>query len=89
MSTGLECEFVCLKASPHPIWFYVLERWDSPKGGWDWHDYAEAYGPFDSEDEAHEHLRRNHTNPGGSTCDIEPRESVEGTLAELIADATR
>jgi hypothetical protein len=72
MSTGLECEFLWLQASGKPDgeWFYILQSWDCPVGAWDWHEYATAYGPFNSEDSAHEHLRANHANPGGySTCE--------------------
>lgn len=89
MSTGLECEFVCLAAKPVPEWFYILERWDSPKGAWDWHEYAEGYGPFPTLEAAEEHLRRHHANPGGAMVDTEPRDSVTGPLAERIADARK
>ena len=89
MSTGCECDFVCVAATPHPIWFYVLEDYHAPKNSWDWREYASAYGPFDSEDEAFDHLHANHANPGGSSSDYEPRESVDGVLADLIKNATR
>ena len=62
MSTGLNCEFI------EPVenrWYYVLEDWGSPKGAWDWREYATAYGPFGSFEEARSHLDRNHANPGG------------------------
>lgn len=65
MSTGLECVYV-----RHPEtkkWYYVLQNWDCPAQCWDWREYATCYGPFDTEDEAWEHLRRTQPNPGGSS----------------------
>ena len=64
MSTGLECLFVEREKGK---WYYILERYDSPKGAWDWLDYADAYGPFSSEERARKHLYHNHANPGGSS----------------------
>ncbi|HSR22743.1 MAG TPA: hypothetical protein VLW53_04280 [Candidatus Eisenbacteria bacterium] len=62
MSTGLECTFIEVKPGR---WYYLLEDWDAPKGAFDWREYATAYGPFDTENEAAEHLDDNHANPGG------------------------
>ncbi len=81
MSTGLNCDFIQVtenggKPNEH---YYILERGDSPKGGWDWREYAEAYGPFVSFDLAMEHLNKNHSNPGGFS-------SGKETLASIVAD---
>ena len=62
MSTGLECEFVQWRDDQ---WFYVLQNWDCPVGAWDWREFATAYGPFPTFEQADEHLRLNHANPGG------------------------
>jgi hypothetical protein len=62
MSTGCECAFI--EATPGE-WFYILEDYDAPKNAWDWREYAEAYGPFPTFDEARTHLRDTHANPGG------------------------
>lgn len=62
MSTGLECLFVERNSSE---WYYLLERYNSPKNAWDWLDYADAYGPFKSETSAMVHLSTSHPNPGG------------------------
>ena len=62
MSTGLECTFIEVKPGR---WYYLLEDWDTPKCAFDWRESATAYGPFDSEDEAVDHLDDNHANPGG------------------------
>lgn len=62
MSTGLECYIVEQKKDQ---WFYILERYDCPKGCWSWLDYADAYGPFASEETAKKHLYDHHANPGG------------------------
>lgn len=70
MSTGLECEFIQTKPDE---WFYLLENWTSPKGGWDWRDDCNLYGPFPTFDVANEHLRDNHANPGGyNVSELEP-----------------
>jgi len=62
MSTGLECMFL---EKTEGEWYYILEQYGSPKGVWDWLDYADAYGPFSSEEMAQDHLHKNHANPGG------------------------
>jgi len=62
MSTGLECLIVEREKSQ---WFYILEQNGSPKGCWDWLDYADAFGPFVSEEVALKHLFNHHANPGG------------------------
>lgn len=62
MSTGCECSFT--EVEPNK-WWYVLENYDAPKNSRDWRDHAQAYGPFETMDIAHEHLHRNHANPGG------------------------
>jgi hypothetical protein len=63
MSSGLECEFF----EPSPgVWYYALQDGSCPHDYNDWRDFATAYGPFSSQDEANQHLRDNHCNPGGS-----------------------
>lgn len=85
MSTGLECEIV--EVTPGE-WFYVLQNWDCPVGAWDWREYATAYGPFGSEDEAEQHLSDHHANPGGwSVVEYEPGAKLSETEQTLFADA--
>lgn len=85
MSTGFECYFV--EVTPGE-WFYVLQNWDCPVGAWDWREYATAYGPFTSEEEAQKHLRDNHANPGGySTHPWSPDSRSDEVEEKLIADA--
>lgn len=62
MSTGLNCTIEEVKPG---VWYYVLEDGGAPKNAWDWREYADAYGPFASDDQAIDHLHRNHANPGG------------------------
>lgn len=62
MSTGLECEHFTDPETGK--WYYVLQNWDSPAQAWDWREYATCYGPFDSNDDAYNHRRKNHANPG-------------------------
>lgn len=87
MSTGLECEII--EAEPGR-WFYVLQDGSCPVECWDWHEFAHAYGPFETYGQATEHLRRFHANPGGHwrkpyEQGYEPGE----TLARLFKEATR
>lgn len=92
MSTNSECLFVQTKPNE---WFYVLEQRSAPKNAWDWREYADAYGPFATEDEASEHLRNNHANPGGSCTEPLPEGVLErnmdddNVLRDLIAEAPR
>ena len=62
MSTGLECLFVERKEGE---WFYILEQGSAPRNCFDWMDYADAYGPFASEEVALKHLENYQANPGG------------------------
>lgn len=77
MSTGLNCSFIEVKPGE---WWYILEQGSAPKNAWDWREYADAYGPFTSEDLAKTHLRNNHANPGG--WDV--REYVEGFAPDKV-----
>ena len=83
MSTGLECEFI----EPQPgRWFYVLEDWSSPKGAWDWREYASAYGPFASQESARDHLQRHHANPGGWRVSNHQNFRLDDVYARLIKE---
>jgi hypothetical protein len=84
MSTGLECVFE--EIAPH-VWYYVLEHWDAPKQCWDWREYATAYGPFRSEDAAHAHLARHHSNPGGYSVNHREGHALDAVLTTLIEAA--
>lgn len=87
MSTGLECMFIEIKPGE---WYYILETWDSPKGGWDWREYAEAYGPFPTEEAAAKHLDENHANPGGSwTQEFDAAYKPDQVMQDLIAKAEK
>lgn len=85
MSTGLNCTFIETKGE----WFYLLEDWDAPKMAWDWREYATAYGPFASDDEAHDHLRRHHANPGGANLDRYGDRPLDEVTTQRIAEARR
>lgn len=87
MSTGLECDFIEVEPA---VWYYLLQDWSCPVGAWDWREFATAYGPFATYEEAHEHLRTNHANPGGHTV----REFREGykpnaTLQKAIDEVAK
>ena len=91
MSTGLECEFLWLQANGKPDgeWFYILQDWSCPAGAWDWHEYATAFGPFATYNAAHDHLRKNHANPGGHSMSTEPEDParLSRVTAERIEEA--
>jgi hypothetical protein len=90
MSTNSNCFIVQTRPDE---WFYVLERRNAPKNCGDWREYADAYGPFETEEQSNEHLRRYHANPGGSETQPLPEGVLElnldddKVLRELIADA--
>lgn len=92
MSTNSECLFIQVKTDQ---WFYVLEDYNAPNNAWDWREYATAYGPFKTEDEANEHLCDNHANPGGSMTQELPEGvsvfdlSDDATMRRLIDEAPR
>jgi hypothetical protein len=69
MSTGSNCLFVQVETAN---WYYLLEHYSAPKHSWDWREHSDAYGPFSSEELAHEHLRQNHANPGGAEISALP-----------------
>lgn len=86
MSTGCECRFYEVEPS---VWYYVLEDYNAPKNAWDWREFACAYGPFNSKDEAYEHLRDHHANPGGSCTTPHEHYKSDEVMEKLIADAPR
>ncbi len=59
MSIGLEC---CFVERNFGEWYYLLENSTTPKNAYDWRDYANAYGPFKSQDLAHKDLIANHSS---------------------------
>jgi hypothetical protein len=87
MSTGCNCEFHEIEPG---VWYYLLEDTHAPKNAWDWREYADAYGPFGSEQEARDHLGDHHANPGGSsTYAYEPGHPQSAVMQELLARAPK
>lgn len=84
MSSGLECAVV---ERAKGKWFYVLESWSSPKGGWDWRDYADCFGPFKTEEAATGHLSSHHANPGGMSVEDHTQFTTDPTWEKLFAAA--
>lgn len=84
MSSGLNCEFVEPSAGK---WYYLLEQWSAPKCAWDWREYADAYGPFTSQENADEHLAANHSNPGGAEITRADNYRADETYAQLFKRA--
>lgn len=89
MSTGQECTIVQVRTD---AWYYLLS--DPTVGGvWDWREFAQAYGPFDTEERARMHVTGHHANPGGYSVDPLPPGLVEldlsqdPVLAARVADA--
>lgn len=83
MSTNCDCEFVQWSEGE---WYYILEDYNAPKNSWDWREFATCYGPFKTEEEAHQHLRDNHANPGGYTLNTRP-DKEDKCLQKLIEAA--
>ena len=87
MSTGLECEHVQYEGKH----YYFLQQWDCPAQCWSWREFADSFGPFDSEQEALDHRHANHANPGGYSTynyDAEGAVAPSETTLRLIAEAT-
>jgi hypothetical protein len=84
MSTGLECTFI--QTTPTE-WFYLLQDGDCPVSCWDWREHATAYGPFPTQDEAEDHLDRNHANPGGWSVHSLVEGATEAKLDEPVQQA--
>ena len=85
MSTGLECSLIEVEPGK---WWYLLEQGSAPKNAWDWREFADAYGPFSTEDAAWKHLRDNHANPGGASIGAyEPGYQPDETMKKLMAEA--
>lgn len=86
MSTGAECAVV----EPKPgKWYYILETGATPRG-YDWRDYATAFGPFPTMDAALNDLDRYHANPGGFwTEPYDPARPVEQWVLDMVAKARR
>lgn len=86
MSTGLELEYF----EPKPgEWYYVLEDWSAPRGSSDWRHYATCHGPFQNQDEAHEHMNENNANPGGYFVTENANFETDETYQRLIAAAVK
>ena len=87
MSTGCECSIFEHKPGQ---WFYLLEHTHAPKNSWDWREHASCWGPFASEDQATDHLDRNHANPGGYSVDNWDASHAPDELeAKMVAEARR
>lgn len=95
MSSGLECEFIGvygLRQSGKTDWFYLLQNYNCPKVCWDWREENPFVGgPFPTEDAANNHLRRNHSNPGGSgTVEMSAAAVMKSkVLRELVEKAIK
>jgi hypothetical protein len=86
MSTGLEC---LIREIEPGQWYYILERWDSPKGAFDWREYADAFGPFPTEEAAITHLQSHHANPGGWWTGKYDGRPLDDVMKKLVKEATR
>jgi hypothetical protein len=85
MSTGMECTFIEPEAGK---WFYALQNWSCPAGAWDWRQDASCFGSFASYDDACEHLRDHHANPGGHGILEAGDFEMDDIWRGLIASAT-
>jgi hypothetical protein len=86
VSTNSECAFIEIKPRR---WFYLLEDYDAPKNAWDWREHSRAYGPFTTIEEAQQHLRDNHANPGGSSVTHNDQYKPNEVVANKVDEATK
>jgi len=86
MSTGQECMFVEEKPGR---WHYILEDYNAPKNSWDWMEYARAYGPFQTQDQADQHLSDHHANPGGSFIITHDKVRMTPVLEKLLGESEK
>jgi len=61
MSTGRECEVFQTSKG----WFCAVQQDSCPVGAWNWREYADCYGPSESDDAAYRLMKEEHANPGG------------------------
>lgn len=79
MSTGADCHFTEVEPGR---WTYWLQDW--PYGDW---PQGQTFGPFDGFQQAHDHLRNNHANPGGYSTRKHPdHRHEEGTIVRRKPD---
>jgi hypothetical protein len=69
-------------------WFYLLEDWNAPKETWDWHEYAQAFGPFASLEAACDHETRSDSDTSGAEIVEHSRFSTSPVIAKLLSAAT-
>jgi len=88
VSTGLNCTFEEIEPD---VWYYALETGMGPKSAWDWREYADAFGPFPTEEIARDHLHRHHANPGGYCVNrfVDRKFPISETLKTLIEKARK
>lgn len=83
MSTNSECMFFQWNQGE---WYYVIEDANSMENAWDWREFATCYGPFNTKEQANEHLYQNHANPGGAYIDKNPDKN-DTVLQEFVKEA--
>ena len=86
MSSGLECVFI---EPERGRWYYVIQQHSCPVGAWDWREYADCFGPFQSYEYAGEHLRQNHANTGGHSIEAHEDFRPSKMWDALIASAEK
>ena len=84
MSTGLNCRLIEPVAGE---WYYVLENSGAPKNAWDWREYAEATGPFPTEDACSRYLMDHEANPGGWSVSSQPHFERDAVYSALLLTA--
>ena len=87
MSTGLELEYFSYTEEDKTEWYYALERWNAPKGAFDWMEYADCFGPFPSYIAASNHFAATQPNAGGSSTERYTYETARFTVKELVKRA--
>lgn len=70
-------------------WHYILEDYNAPKNSWDWMEHAKAYGPFQTQYQADQHLSDHHANPGGSFTIKHTELKISPTLEKLLKESEK
>lgn len=88
MSVQRECMYI--ETSPGK-WYIVVEDCDAPRNAFDWLDNAQAYGPYETFDKAHDGFDMlGEPNPGGfHECPYEEGQELSENLQALIDKAKR
>lgn len=65
-------------------WFYIIEQRTAPKDAWDWQEYADCFGPFETLEEAQDHEYRSDSDTSGAEIIPYGRRDVGSIAAQMM-----